>query len=109
MEILSYISAHLSVVPCCHAGDRRFQDQVSRGNRAVLDSIEYALATRKQRHATSRRSSTSVPQTFRVNSFGHDLGTSRPLRGVVVKLANRERLTESRSAFYIPPLRRFGG
>jgi hypothetical protein len=64
MEILSYIfSALVGSAMLFMLATIVFQDQVSRGTEAVLDSIEYALATRKQRHATSRRSLTSVLQT----------------------------------------------
>ena len=64
MEILTYIvSALVGGAFLFMLATVVFQDQVSRGTEAVLDSIEYALATRKHRHATSRRSLTAVTQT----------------------------------------------
>ena len=64
MEILTYIfSALVGSALLFMLATVVFQDQVSRGTEAVLDSIEYALASRKQRYATSRRTLTGVPQT----------------------------------------------
>ncbi|HVF27732.1 MAG TPA: hypothetical protein VM943_05800 [Pyrinomonadaceae bacterium] len=64
MEILTYIfSALVGSAMLFMLATVVFQDQVSRATEAVLDSIEYALATRKHRHATRRRSLTAVPQT----------------------------------------------